>query len=30
VLDRLEPYKKKVKLHEDNIASLRRELTSTR
>ena len=26
VLDRLEPYKKKVKLHEDNIASLRREL----
>jgi len=24
VLDRLEPYKKKVKLHEDNIASLRR------
>ncbi len=30
VLDRLEPYKKKVKLHEDNIASLRRELISTR
>jgi len=30
VLDRLEPYKKKVKLHEDNIVSLRRELTSTR
>jgi len=30
VLDRLEQYKKKVKLHEDNIASLRRELTSTR
>ena len=30
VLDRLEPYKRKVKLHEDNIASLRRELTSTR
>ena len=30
VLDRLEPYKKKVKLHEDNIASLRRELNSTR
>jgi hypothetical protein len=26
MLDRLEPYKKKVKLHEDNIASLRREL----
>jgi hypothetical protein len=30
VLDRLEPYKKKVKLHEDNIANLRRELASTR
>ena len=30
VLDRLEPYRKKVKLHEDNIASLRRELISTR
>jgi len=30
VLDRLEPYKKRVKLHEDNIASLRRELTSSR
>jgi hypothetical protein len=26
VLDRLEPYKKKVKLHEDNVANLRREL----
>ena len=26
VLDRLEPYKKKVKLHEDNLANLRREL----
>lgn len=26
VLDRLEPYKKRVKLHEDNVASLRREL----
>jgi len=30
VLDRLEPYKKKVKLHEDNVASLRRELNITR
>jgi len=30
VLDRLEPYKKKVKLHEDNIANLRRELASAR
>jgi hypothetical protein len=30
VLDRLEPYKKKVKLHEDNIANLRRELASTK
>lgn len=28
VLDRLEPYRKKVKLHEDNIASLKRELAS--
>lgn len=28
MLDRLDPYKKKVKLHEDNIASLRRELVS--
>jgi hypothetical protein len=28
VLDRLEPYKRKVKLHEDNIASLRRELSA--
>jgi hypothetical protein len=26
VLDRLEPYKKKVKLHEDNVANLRREM----
>jgi len=26
VLDRLEPYKKKVRLHEDNVANLRREL----
>ena len=30
VLDRLEPYQKKVKLHEDNVASLRRELNITR
>jgi hypothetical protein len=30
VLDRLEPYKKKVKLHEDNVANLRRELASAR
>jgi hypothetical protein len=26
VLDRLEPYKKKVKLHEDNVGNLRKEL----
>jgi len=30
VLDRLEPYKKKVKLHEDNVASLRRELAGSK
>ena len=30
VLDRLEPYKKKVKLHEDNIASLKREMSGGR
>ena len=30
VLDRLEPYKKKVKLHEDNVANLRRELANAR
>lgn len=30
VLDRLEPYKKNVKLHEDNIANLRRELANVR
>jgi len=30
VLDRLEPYKKKVKLHEDNITNLRRELAGSR
>jgi hypothetical protein len=28
VIERLEPYRKKVKLHEDNIASLRRELAN--
>ena len=30
VIDRLEPYKKKVKLHEANRASLKRELASTK
>lgn len=30
VLDRLEPFKKKVKLHEDNVANLRRELSNLR
>lgn len=30
VLDRLEPYKKKVKLHEDNVANLKRELASAK
>jgi Domain of unknown function (DUF4124) len=30
MLDRLEPYKKKVKLHEDNIANLRREMASAK
>ena len=30
VLDRLEPYKKKVKLHEDNIANIRKELANTK
>ncbi len=30
VLDRLEPYKKKVKLHEDNVANLKKELANTR
>ena len=30
VLERLEPYKKKVKLHEDNVANLKRELAGTR
>jgi len=30
VLDRLEPYKKKVKLHEDNVTNLRREMATDR
>lgn len=30
MLDRIEPYQKKVKLHEDNIANLRRELSNIR
>jgi len=30
VLDRLEPFQRKVKLHEDNIANLRRELAGGR
>jgi hypothetical protein len=30
VLERLEPYRKKVKLHEDNVANLRRELAGTK
>lgn len=30
VLDRLEPFKKKVQLHEDNIANLRKELAGIR
>jgi hypothetical protein len=30
VLDRLEPFKKNVKLHEDNVASLRREMANMR
>lgn len=30
VLDRLEPYKRKVRLHEDNVANLRAELARTR
>jgi hypothetical protein len=30
VLDRLEPFKKKVKLHEDNVANLRREMANLR
>ena len=30
VLERLDPYKKKVKLHESNVASLKRELAGTK
>jgi hypothetical protein len=30
VLDRLEPYQKKVKLHEDNVANLKKELGNLR
>ena len=30
VLERLEPYQKKIKLHEDNVANLRRELANMR
>lgn len=30
VLERLEPYKKKVSLHENNIANLRKEISSLR
>ncbi|MDH5535034.1 MAG: DUF4124 domain-containing protein [Betaproteobacteria bacterium] len=30
VLDRLEPHQKKVKLHEDNVANLQRELANIR
>jgi hypothetical protein len=30
VLNRLEPYKKKVALHENNVANLKRELAGTR
>ena len=30
VLDRLEPYQKKVKLHEDNMANLRKEISNIR
>jgi hypothetical protein len=30
VLDRLEPFKKKVKQHQDNVDSIRREIASTR
>ena len=30
VLDRLEPFKKKVKQHEDNVAAIRREIASVR
>lgn len=30
VLDRLEPFEKKVRLHEDNVANLKKELANTR
>ena len=30
VLDRLEPFQKRVRLHEDNIANIRRELSKIR
>jgi hypothetical protein len=30
VLERLEPYQKRVRLHETNIANLRRELAKLR
>ena len=30
VIERLEPYQKKVKLHEDNVASLKKELANLR
>ena len=30
VLDRLDPYQKKVKLHEDNIVNLQKELANLR
>jgi hypothetical protein len=30
VLERVEPFQKKVKLHEDNVANLRRELSKIR
>ena len=30
VLERLEPYQKKVKLHEDNVANLKREISKVR
>jgi hypothetical protein len=30
MLDRIEPYQKKVKLHEDNVANLKKELSNMR
>jgi phosphoketolase len=30
MLDRIEPYQKKVKLHEDNVANLKKELSNIR